>query len=142
MAPPCKNWPPLAGGGQKFTGGGQKFSARFARHLAPPWPKLWNRPCILHNSILWCRLFQHRFCKSYLNVAANYCLPLNADYVIGIVELVSNKLKISQAGAVSEFWSGGCEIASEASRKFLAPPVNFWPPPAGGGQFLQGGANH
>ena len=44
MAPPCKNWHPPAGGGQKFTGGGKKISARFARHLAPPWPKLWNRP--------------------------------------------------------------------------------------------------
>ena len=40
------------------------------------------------------------------------------------------------AGAVSEFWSGGCELASEASRKFLAPPCEFLAPPP-----LQGGAN-
>ena len=43
------------------------------------------------NSILWCRLFQRRFSKSYFNVRLDSCLPLN-DFVIEIVEVVNNKL--------------------------------------------------
>ena len=31
------------------------------------------------------------------------------------------------AGAVSEFWSGGCEMASTPSRIFLAPPCRGVP---------------
>ena len=43
-----KGWQPPAGGCQNF-------SARFARHLAPPWPKPWNRPCLggFNKSHLW-----------------------------------------------------------------------------------------
>ena len=37
-----------------------------------------------------------------------------------------------QAEAVSAFWSGGWQIASEASRKFLPPPCEFSPPPCRG----------
>ena len=35
-----------SGGCQKLTGGFQKNSACFAYQLAPPWPKLSNRPCL------------------------------------------------------------------------------------------------
>ena len=37
-----------------------------------------------------------------------------------------------QPGAVSDFYSEGCELASEASRKFLAPPWHFLAPPCRG----------
>ena len=41
--------------------------------------------------------------------------------------------------AVSEFYSGGCQMASEASRKFLAPPCEFLAPPCRGVPIFTGG---
>ena len=38
---------------------------------------------------------------------------------------IANNKYIYTSGVVSDFWSVGCELASEVSRKFLAPPVNF-----------------
>ena len=45
------------------------------------------------------------------------------------IEKANLRLKpICCSGAVSvEFWSGGCEMASDVSRKFLAPPCRGEP---------------
>ena len=45
-----------------------------------------------------------------------------------------------KSGAVSDFYSGGCELASEASLNFLAPLEFFDTPLQGGGELAQGGA--
>jgi hypothetical protein len=48
--------------------------------------------------------------------------------------------KATEAGAVSEFYSEGCELASEGSQKFFTLPWHFWHPPAGWCELAQGGA--
>ena len=46
-------------------------------------------------------------------------------------------------GAISEFWSGGYKVASEASRNLLAPLCQFvGTPMQRSANFYKGGANH
>ena len=56
----------------------------------------------------------------------------------GIQKLLCSQTAGVKSGAVSAFWSGGWQIASEANRNFLPPPCTA----AEGWQVLHGGANN
>ena len=45
-------------------------------------------------------------------------------------------------GWFQSFGHGGANWRANRAENFWHPSVNFWNPPAGGCQFLQGGANH
>ena len=80
-----------------------------------------------------------------LSLSISFALPLSFSYSLSLYpsfalwkKLIYTHRNVFRyavslyTGAVSEFLSGGCKVASEASWKFKAPPCQFLAPPCRG----------